>query len=50
MKQSFWQGQTSEQLLDSLGNPKDIDVKILKTKKFGNITIKALIIMNYVSL
>ncbi len=33
MKQSFWQGQTSEQLLDSLGNPEDIDVKILKTKK-----------------
>ena len=33
MKQSFWQGQTSEQLLDSLGNPEDIDEKILKTKK-----------------
>lgn len=29
----FWQGQTMEQLLDSLGKPHDIDQKILKTKK-----------------
>jgi hypothetical protein len=29
----FWENQTSEQLLDSLGKPADIDVKILKTKK-----------------
>lgn len=33
MDRSFWQGQTSEQLLDSLGNPQDVDEKILKTKK-----------------
>ena len=33
MEHSFWQGQTSEQLLDSLGSPKDIDEKVLKTKK-----------------
>ena len=33
MNRSFWQGQTSEQLRDSLGNPVDIDEKILKTKK-----------------
>lgn len=33
MNQSFWQGQTSEELVDSLGKPHDIDQKILKTKK-----------------
>lgn len=33
MKKSFWQGQTDEQLLDSLGHPHDVDQKILKTKK-----------------
>lgn len=33
MKRSFWQGQTAEQLLDSLGPPEDTDEKILKTKK-----------------
>ena len=33
MSRSFWQGQTAEQLLDSLGDPLDIDQKILKTKK-----------------
>ena len=33
MEHSFWQGQTSYQLIDSLGNPKDVDKKILKTKK-----------------
>ena len=33
MNESFWQGQTAEQLIDSLGNPHDIDQKILKTKK-----------------
>ena len=32
MKHRFWQGQTSEQLLDSLGKPVDIDEKVLKTK------------------
>ena len=32
MNKSFWQGQTVEQLIDSLGEPKDIDQKILKTK------------------
>ena len=33
MTRSFWQGQTDEQLVDSLGNPEDIDQKVLKTKK-----------------
>ncbi|WP_373017780.1 hypothetical protein [Thiomicrorhabdus sp.] len=33
MAQKFWQGQTSQQLLDSIGQPSDIDQKILKTKK-----------------
>ncbi len=33
MEGYFWQDQTSEQLLDSLGKPEDIDEKILKTKK-----------------
>ena len=33
MNRQFWQGQTSEQLLDSLGKPADIDNKVLKTKK-----------------
>lgn len=32
MKRMFWQGQTPAQLQDSLGNPIDIDRKILKTK------------------
>jgi hypothetical protein len=32
MRQSFWIGQTKEQLVDSLGNPQDIDEKVLKTK------------------
>lgn len=33
MNSMFWVGQSSTQLLDSLGNPEDIDQKILKTKK-----------------
>lgn len=33
MKGMFWQGQTSDQLHDSLGRPLDIDQKVLKTKK-----------------
>ena len=33
MNQSFWQGQTADQLIDSLGSPEHIDQKILKTKK-----------------
>ena len=33
MNQTFWQGQTAEQLIDSLGRPEDVDQKILKTKK-----------------
>ncbi|MFK3862525.1 DUF2057 domain-containing protein [Pseudoalteromonas rhizosphaerae] len=32
MKKMFWQGQSQEQLLDSLGKPVDIDQKVLKTK------------------
>ncbi|STY31401.1 Uncharacterised protein [Legionella wadsworthii] len=33
LQREIWKGETSEQLLDSLGTPKDIDQKILKTKK-----------------
>jgi hypothetical protein len=33
INRSYWQGQTAEQLRDSLGHPSDIDEKILKTKK-----------------
>jgi len=33
MNRSYWQGQTVEQLSDSLGHPADIDEKVLKTKK-----------------
>lgn len=33
MRRTFWQGQTSDQLLESLGNPKDIDRKLLATRK-----------------
>ena len=32
MKKMFWQGQTHEQLRDSLGRPLDTDEKVLKTK------------------
>lgn len=32
VQHKFWQGQTSEQLIDSLGNPVSIDRKIFKTK------------------
>lgn len=28
----FWQGQTAEQLIDSLGRPVDIDEQVFKTK------------------
>lgn len=30
--EKFWQGQSSDQLLDSLGNPDAIDRQVLKTK------------------
>ncbi|HIF9099889.1 TPA: DUF2845 domain-containing protein [Photobacterium damselae] len=32
MQKTFWQGQTEDQLFDSLGKPCDIDQKVLKTK------------------
>lgn len=32
MSRKFWQGQTQEQLIDSLGRPADIDQKVLKSK------------------
>lgn len=32
MDETFWQGQTADQLRDSLGEPLDIDQKVLKTK------------------
>lgn len=33
MQKYFWQGQTSEMLIDSLGQPQAVDSKVLKTKK-----------------
>ncbi len=32
MRGVIWQGETQEQLIESLGQPKDIDQKVLKTK------------------
>ncbi|MTB47103.1 DUF2845 domain-containing protein [Providencia sp. wls1950] len=32
MNRTFWIGQTSEQLLDSLGRPLDISSKVMKTR------------------
>jgi hypothetical protein len=32
MSHMFWQEQSQEQLLDSLGRPADIDQKVMKTK------------------
>ena len=32
LRHMFWQGQSQEQLLDSLGRPADIDQKVMKTK------------------
>jgi len=32
MEGLFWQGQTEDQLKDSLGEPADVDQKVLKTK------------------
>jgi hypothetical protein len=32
MRRMFWQGQTPEQLIDSLGEPIDIDHHVMKTK------------------
>ena len=33
MSRSFWQGQSAEQLIESLGEPVEVDNKMLKTKK-----------------
>ena len=33
LEQRFWEGQTADQLLDALGDPHDVDQKVLKTKK-----------------
>ncbi len=33
MNRMFWQGQTEEQLIDSLQKPLDIDEKVLKSKR-----------------
>jgi len=35
MRRMFWEGQTQEQLLDSLGKPADVDQKVLKSKVKG---------------
>ena len=32
MRRTLWQGQTTEQVIDAIGEPKDIDEKVLKTK------------------
>lgn len=32
MNQRVWEGQTAEQLVDSLGRPVEVDEKVLKTK------------------
>lgn len=32
MKKMIWQGQTEEQVIDSIGSPLDVDQKVLKTK------------------
>ena len=32
LQRQFWEGQTSAQLIDSLGNPVSIDKKLLKTR------------------
>jgi hypothetical protein len=33
LQRRFWQGQTSQQLMDSLGNPRGIDRKSMATRK-----------------
>ena len=33
LAKNIWQGQTVEQLIDSIGRPVDLDQKLLKTKK-----------------
>lgn len=33
MRRSFWEGQSEEQLLDSLGPPHAVDKQLLKTKR-----------------
>ena len=33
MMGSFWQGQTKGQLVDSIGQPKNVSEQVLKTKK-----------------
>ena len=33
IKKTIWVGETKEQLLDSLGNPIDIDEKVMKSSK-----------------
>ncbi|WP_145004821.1 DUF2845 domain-containing protein [Pseudomonas oryzihabitans] len=32
MNKMFWQGQTPEQLIDSIGRPLDTDQRVMKTK------------------
>lgn len=46
MNEQFWQGQTKEMLLDSLGRPDDKDIKVLKNKrrevwKYGKINARS---------
>ena len=33
MRRNYWQGQTADQLRDSLGNPSAVDKNLLKTRK-----------------
>lgn len=32
MRGQFWQGQTQEMLIEALGHPSDVDVRVMKTK------------------
>lgn len=33
IQQKYWQGQTAEQLLDSIGAPEDVDPEVIKDKR-----------------
>jgi hypothetical protein len=52
VQHKFWQGQTSEQLIDSVGKPVSIDTKIFKTEcaRPGNTINGAQIVSGFASL
>jgi len=39
MKKTFWQGESEEQLLDSLGRPAVVDQQVLKTKNEEHLEV-----------